>query len=52
VSNESNLAQVASLRLGIPLNWDPAAQRFFGPRADKGNAMLSREMRSPWKLEV
>jgi predicted dehydrogenase len=41
-----------ALRLGIPLNWDPAAQRFFGPRAEKGNAMLSREMRSPWKLEI
>jgi predicted dehydrogenase len=43
---------VIALRLGIPLNWDPVAQRFDGPRADKGNAMLSREMRSPWKLEV
>jgi predicted dehydrogenase len=41
-----------SLRLGIPLDWDPKAQRFVGPRADKGNAMISREMRSPWRLEV
>jgi myo-inositol 2-dehydrogenase / D-chiro-inositol 1-dehydrogenase len=41
-----------ALRLGIPLNWDPTAWRFTGPRADKGNAMLSREMRSPWRLEV
>jgi len=43
---------VIALRLGIPLNWDPVAQHFVGPRAEKGNAMLSREMRSPWKLEV
>jgi len=41
-----------ALRLGIPLDWDPEAERFVGPRADKGNAMLSREMRSPWRLEV
>ena len=41
-----------ALRLGIPLEWDPAAQKFFGPHAAKGNAMISREMRSPWKLEV
>ena len=43
---------VISLRLGIPLNWDPKAEQFVGPRAEKGNAMLSREMRSPWRLEV
>lgn len=41
-----------ALRLGIPLDWDPKAQQFTGAHADKGNAMLSREMRSPWKLEV
>jgi predicted dehydrogenase len=41
-----------ALRLGIPLDWDPKAERFVGPRADKGNAMISREMRSPWRLEV
>ncbi len=41
-----------ALRLGIPLDWDPEAEKFVGPRADKGNAMLSREMRSPWRLEV
>jgi predicted dehydrogenase len=41
-----------ALRLGIPLNWDPKAEQFVGPRADKGKAMLSREMRSPWRLEV
>ncbi len=41
-----------ALRLGIPLDWDPKAEHFVGPRADKGNAMISREMRSPWRLEV
>jgi len=43
---------VISLRLGIPLTWDPIAERFTGPGAEKGNAMLSREMRSPWSLEI
>jgi predicted dehydrogenase len=43
---------VIALRLGIPLDWDPSRELFVGPRAEKGNAMLSREMRSPWKLEV
>ncbi len=41
-----------SLRLGLPLQWDPANERFVGPNADEGNKMLSRDMRSPWKLEV
>jgi hypothetical protein len=41
-----------ALRLGIPLDWDPKAERFVGPRADKGNAMISRERRSPWRLDV
>lgn len=41
-----------SLRLGIPLDWDPVAEKFVGPRTEKGNAMISREMRSPWRLEV
>jgi len=41
-----------ALRLGIPLDWDPKAEHFVGPRADKGNAMISREMRSPWRLDV
>jgi predicted dehydrogenase len=41
-----------ALRMGKPLRWDPDAERFHGPDADAANAMLSREMRSPWKLEV
>jgi predicted dehydrogenase len=32
-----------ALRLGIPLDWDSKAERFVGPCADKGNAMISRE---------
>ncbi len=41
-----------SLRLGLPLQWDPEAERFVGAHSDEGNRMLRREMRSPWKLEV
>jgi predicted dehydrogenase len=41
-----------ALRLGLPLDWDPEAEAFVGPRAAKGNAMLAREMRSPWQLNV
>jgi hypothetical protein len=41
-----------ALRPGIPLDWEPGAERFVGPRAEKANAMLGREMRSPWRLEV
>ncbi len=44
--------EAIALRLGIPLQWDPKAERFVGAHADEGNKMLSREMRSPWKLEV
>ncbi len=41
-----------ALRLGIPLEWNPKAEHFVGPRAEKANAMISRAMRSPWKIEV
>ena len=43
---------VISLRLGRPLQWDPAAERFHGPGGDEANRWIAREMRSPWKLEV
>jgi predicted dehydrogenase len=42
----------AALRIGRPLKWDPVAEQFVGTDADKANAMVSREYRSPWKLEV
>jgi predicted dehydrogenase len=41
-----------ALRLGKPLQWDPSAEKFIGPGSDEGNKMVSREMRSPWKIEV
>ncbi|MCA9285468.1 MAG: Gfo/Idh/MocA family oxidoreductase [Phycisphaerales bacterium] len=38
-----------SMRLGRPLRWDPASERFVD---DSGaNAMLGRPMRAPWNLE-
>ncbi|HEY3789897.1 MAG TPA: Gfo/Idh/MocA family oxidoreductase, partial [Urbifossiella sp.] len=41
-----------ALRSGLKLNWDPKANHFTGENAETGNKMMSREMRSPWKLEV
>src|SRR5207244_12105684 len=39
-----------SIRLGKKLNWDPLKERFDDD--DEANAMLHREMRAPWKVEV
>ncbi|MGA2866081.1 MAG: Gfo/Idh/MocA family oxidoreductase [Verrucomicrobiota bacterium] len=47
VSSVCHLANIA-LRLGRKLKWDPKAERFEND--DSANALLSRPMRSPWKL--
>jgi hypothetical protein len=41
-----------ALRAGKRLKWDPVKEEFVGENAEIGNAMLSREMRKPWKLEA
>jgi hypothetical protein len=41
-----------ALRSGKRLKWDPVKEEFVGENAEAGNAMLSREMRKPWKLEA
>ena len=38
-----------ALRTRESLRWDPEAERFLN--SDEANAMLGREMRSPWRLE-
>jgi len=47
VSTVCHLANI-SIRLGRKLKWDPKAERFEND--EQANAMLSRPMRSPWKL--
>ncbi|MHC4474447.1 MAG: Gfo/Idh/MocA family protein [Planctomycetota bacterium] len=37
-----------AMMLGKKLRWDPDAERFIGD--DQANKMLSRSMRSPWRL--
>lgn len=41
-----------ALRLGGKFTWDPAEHKFTGTGAEKANAMISRPMRGPWKLEI
>ena len=47
VSTVCHLANIA-IKVGRKLSWDPLAERFKDD--DAANAMLSRPMRSPWKL--
>ncbi|MBI2948896.1 MAG: Gfo/Idh/MocA family oxidoreductase [Verrucomicrobia bacterium] len=47
VSSVCHLANIA-IKLGRKLKWDPKAERF--EKDDSANAMLTRAMRSPWKL--
>jgi hypothetical protein len=37
-----------AMRLKRKLQWDPVAERFVGD--EQANRMLSRPMRSPWRL--
>jgi predicted dehydrogenase len=41
---------VICMRLGRPLRWDPAAERF--PDDDEATRMLGRAMRGPWRLDA
>jgi len=39
---------VISVRLGLPLRWDPDKEEFVGDHAAEGNQWLAREMRKPY----
>ena len=39
-----------AIRTGESLKWDPSAEQFTN--SDRANAMLSRPMRAPWRLDV
>jgi predicted dehydrogenase len=39
---------VISVRLGLPLRWDPQNEEFVGDNASEGNKMVAREMRKPY----
>jgi predicted dehydrogenase len=45
ICHQGNIA----LRLGRKLRWDPVKERFIND--DEANRMLTRSMRSPWRLE-
>ena len=47
VSTVCHLANIA-IKVGRPLKWDPAAEKFVG--SDAANAMLDRPRRDPWQL--
>ena len=47
VSTVCHLANI-SIQLGRKLKWDPSAEKF--PQDAEANAMLTRAMRSPWRL--
>ena len=49
VSTVCHLANIA-IKVGRKLKWDPEREQFEGD--DTANAMLTRPMRSPWKLPV
>ena len=40
-----------SLRTGLPLEWDPAGEKYVGQNAKAGNAFLAREMRRPYDYD-
>jgi hypothetical protein len=39
---------VISVRLGLPLKWNPDTEEFTGEHAAEGNKMVAREMRKPY----